>query len=138
MTWQCWVSVIRSLAAPATFIKKIYNRLLIDLAFNSSRLEGNTYTLPDTERLLLQGAAAPGKLDAERVMILNHKEAISYLVRSAERSQADEVTIRTLHYLLADSLVAPGAAGQIRAESIRVNGTTLRAVRRARAVISGL
>jgi Fic family protein len=107
-----------------TFIKKIYDRLLIDLAFNSSRLEGNTYTLLDTERLLLQGAAAPGKLDAERVMILNHKEAISYLVRSAERLQADEVTIRTLHYLLADSLVAPGAAGQIRDESIRVSGTT--------------
>jgi len=107
-----------------TFIKKIYNRLLIDLAFNSSRLEGNTYTLLDTERLLLQGAAAPGKLDAERVMILNHKEAISYLVRSAEGLQTDEVTIRTLHYLLADSLVAPGAAGQIRDESIRVSGTT--------------
>ncbi len=107
-----------------TFIKKIYNRLLIDLAFNSSRLEGNTYTLLDTERLLLQGVAAPGKLDAERVMILNHKEAISYLVRNAERLQADEVTIRTLHYLLADSLVAPGAAGQIRDESIRVSGTT--------------
>jgi len=107
-----------------TFIKKIYDRLLIDLAFNSSRLEGNTYTLLDTERLLLQGAAAPGKLDAERVMILNHKEAISYLVRNAERLQADVVTIRTLHYLLADSLVAPGAAGQIRDESIRVSGTT--------------
>ena len=107
-----------------TFVKKIYNRLLIDLAFNSSRLEGNTYTLLDTERLLLHGAAAPGKLDAERVMILNHKEAIGYLVRSAERLQADEVTIRTLHYLLADSLVAPGAAGQIRDESIRVSGTT--------------
>jgi DNA-binding transcriptional ArsR family regulator len=107
-----------------TFINKIYDRLLIDLAFNSSRLEGNTYTLLDTERLLLQGAAAPGKLDAERVMILNHKEAISYLVRSAERLQMDEVTIRTLHYLLADSLVAPGAAGRIRDESIRVSGTT--------------
>jgi Fic family protein len=107
-----------------TFIKTIYNRLLIDLAFNSSRLEGNTYTLLDTERLLLQGAAAPGKLDAERLMILNHKEAISYLVRNAERLQADEVTIRTLHYLLADSLVASGAAGQIRDESIRVSGTT--------------
>jgi Fic family protein len=107
-----------------TFVKKIYNRLLIDLAFNSSRLEGNTYTLLETERLLLQGAAAPGKLDAERVMVLNHKEAISYLVRNAERLQADEVTIRTLHYLLADSLVAPGAAGQIRDESIRVSGTT--------------
>ena len=107
-----------------TFIKTMYNRLLIDLAFNSSRLEGNTYTLLDTERLLLQGTAAPGKLDAERLMILNHKEAISYLVRNAERLQADEITIRTLHYLLADSLVASGAAGQIRDESIRVSGTT--------------
>jgi DNA-binding transcriptional ArsR family regulator len=107
-----------------TFIKSIYDRLLIDLAFNSSRLEGNTYTLLDTERLLLQGAAAPGKLDAERVMILNHKEAISYLVRNAQSLQVNEVTIRTLHYLLADSLVAPGVAGQIRGDSIRVSGTT--------------
>jgi hypothetical protein len=57
-------------------------------------------------------------------MILNHKEAISYLVRNAERLQVDGVTVRTLHYLLADSLVAPGAAGQIRDESIRVSGTT--------------
>jgi DNA-binding transcriptional ArsR family regulator len=107
-----------------TYIKKIYNRLLIELTFNSSRLEGNTYTLLDTERLLLQGAAAPGRLDAERVMILNHKEAISYLVRNVESLRADEATIRTLHYFLADSLVAPGAAGQIRDESIRVGGTT--------------
>jgi hypothetical protein len=107
-----------------TYIKKIYDRLLIDFSFNSSRLEGNTYTLADTERLVLQGMAAPGKLDAERLMILNHKEAIAYLVRTVETLQADEDTIRTLHYLLADSLVAPGLAGQIRDESIRVSGTT--------------
>jgi len=44
-----------------TYIQKIYHRLLIDLTFNSSRLEGNTYTLIDTERLLLQGEVAPGK-----------------------------------------------------------------------------
>ena len=60
-----------------TYIKTIYDRLLIDFSFNSARLEGNTYTLADTERLLLQGTAAPDKLDAERVMILNHKEAIA-------------------------------------------------------------
>ena len=107
-----------------TYIQKIYHRLLIDLTFNSSRLEGNTYTLVDTERLLLQGAGAPGKPNAERIMILNHKEAIDYLVRHAAALQADETTIRTLHYLLADSLVAPGAAGQIREDSIRVSGTT--------------
>jgi Fic family protein len=107
-----------------TYIKKIYDRLLIDFSFNSARLEGNTYTLADTERLLLQGAAAPGKPNAERIMILNHKEAIAYLVRNIDTLQPDENTIRTLHYLLADSLVAPGAAGQIRDESIRVSGTT--------------
>src|SRR6266446_4924628 len=107
-----------------TYIKKIYDRLLIDFSFNSARLEGNTYTLADTERLLLQGAAAAGKPNAERIMILNHKEAIAYLVRHIDTLQPDENTIRTLHYLLADSLVAPGAAGQIRDESIRVSGTT--------------
>ena len=107
-----------------TYIQKIYQRLLIDFTFNSSRLEGNTYTLLDTERLLLQGAAAPGKPNAERIMILNHKEAIHYLARDVDTLQPDETTIRTLHYLLADSLVAPGAAGQIREDSIRVSGTT--------------
>jgi len=107
-----------------TYIKKIYDRLLIDFSFNSARLEGNTYTLADTERLLMQGAAAPGKPNAERIMILNHKEAIAYLIRHLDTLQPDENTIRTLHYLLADSLVAPGAAGQIRDESIRVGGTT--------------
>jgi Fic family protein len=107
-----------------TYIKKIYDRLLIDFSFNSSRLEGNTYTLADTERLVLQGTAAPGKPNAERIMILNHKEAIAYLVRHVDILQPDENTIRTLHYLLADSLVAPEAAGQIRDESIRVSGTT--------------
>lgn len=107
-----------------TYIRKIYDRLLIDFSFNSSRLEGNTYSLADTEKLLLQGAAAPGKPDAERIMILNHKEAIAYLVRDVPALQADEPTIRTLHYLLADSLVAPQLAGQIRDESVRVSGTT--------------
>lgn len=107
-----------------TYIQKIYNRLLIDFSYNSARLEGNTYTLADTERLLLHGAAAEGKPNAERIMILNHKEAIRHLVQHVDTLTADEETIRTVHYLLADSLVAPGAAGQIRDESILVSGTT--------------
>jgi Fic family protein len=107
-----------------TYIQKIYYRLLVDFTYNSSRLEGNTYTLIDTERLLLQGAAVQGKPDAERIMILNHKDAIDYMPRRADILQADEDTIRTLHYLLADSLVAASAAGQIREDSVRVSGTT--------------
>jgi Fic family protein len=52
--------------APCTYIQKIYNRLLIDLSYNSARLEGNTYTLADTEHLVIQGVSAPGKLDTAR------------------------------------------------------------------------
>jgi hypothetical protein len=57
-------------------------------------------------------------------MILNHKEAIRYLVQNVRSLMPNEETIRTLHYLLSDSLVAPGIAGQIRSESIGVTGTT--------------
>lgn len=107
-----------------TYVQKIYNRLLIDLSYNSSRLEGNTYSLADTEQLVIQGIAAQDKPDAERIMILNHKEAIRYLVQNAGSLTVDVETVRTLHYLLADSLVAPGHAGQIREDSIAVSGTT--------------
>ena len=107
-----------------TYIQKIYNRLLIDLSYNSARLEGNTYSLADTEHLVIQGVSAQGKLDAERIMILNHREAIRYLVQNVQSLAPNEETIRTLHYLLSDSLVAPGMAGQIRSDSIGITGTT--------------
>ena len=107
-----------------TYIKKIFQRLLIDLSYNSARLEGNTYSIADTEQLLFQGLSAEGKMDEERVMILNHKEAIEYLVRNIQSLTPDEESIRTLHYLLADSLVAPGMAGHVRDEGIGVSGTT--------------
>ena len=57
-------------------------------------------------------------------MILNHKEAIRYLVQNIRSLTPTEETIRTVHYLLSDSLVPPGMAGQIRSDSIGVTGTT--------------
>lgn len=45
-----------------TYAHKIFSRLLIDLSFNSSRLEGNTYSLLETEKLLIHGDGVPGKL----------------------------------------------------------------------------
>src|SRR3990167_4718145 len=56
-----------------TYARTILNRLLIDLSWNSSRLEGNTYSLLETQRLIEQGEAAEGKDVAEAQMILNHK-----------------------------------------------------------------
>ena len=63
-----------------TYARQIFHRLLIDLSWNSSRLEGNTYSLLETERLLEWGKAAPGKNLKETQMILNHKAAIEFLI----------------------------------------------------------
>nr|MCU0404675.1 hypothetical protein [Chitinophagaceae bacterium] len=67
-----------------TYAREILNRLLIDLSWNSSRLEGNTYSLLDTERLISMGAIADSKTTLEAQMILNHKDAIEFMVEGAE------------------------------------------------------
>ncbi|MES2199170.1 MAG: Fic family protein [Chlamydiota bacterium] len=107
-----------------TYAHQIFNRLLIDLSYNSSRLEGNTYSLLDTQKLLLEGAGAEGKLDEEKIMILNHKEAIRYLVDNATKLQINTQTICTLHYLLSDGLVEGKYAGKIRDHGVRIGGST--------------
>lgn len=106
-----------------TYAHQIYNRLLIDISYNSSRLEGNTYSLLDTERLLMHGDSAEGKLDEDKIMILNHKEAIRFLVDNAERLDIDVNVILTLHYLLSDGLVDPKYAGKVRDCPVVVKGS---------------
>lgn len=107
-----------------TYAHQIFNRLIIDLSYNSSRLEGNTYSLLDTERLLLHGDTAEGKLDEEKAMILNHKEAIRYLVDNAPRIEVSRNVICTLHFLLSDGLVDSTEAGKVRKHTVRVGGST--------------
>ncbi|MBP9726042.1 MAG: Fic family protein [Gammaproteobacteria bacterium] len=108
-----------------TYARRIYNRLLIDLSYNSSRLEGNTYSLIETEKLIIEGVANTDKLDEEKVMILNHKEAIRHLVDNAHRLQINNDEICTLHYLLADGLLQPSSSvGIVRDDAVRVYGTT--------------
>lgn len=107
-----------------TYARRIYNRLLIDLSYNSSRLEGNTYSLVETEKLILEGIDNQNKLDEERVMILNHKDAIRYLVENSVRFQINYHEICTLHYLLADGLVPVQYAGKIRDHAVRIGAST--------------
>lgn len=107
-----------------TYAKKIFNRLLIDLSYNSARLEGNTYSLVDTEKLIIEGISKDDKLDEARVMILNHKEAIQYIVDKAESIEINPIEISTLHYLLADGLVSPKYAGHVREEGVRISSST--------------
>ena len=97
------------------YARQILSRLLIDLAWNSSRLEGNTYSLLDTKRLIEFGEEAEGRAHLEAQMILNHKDAIEFLVSAADDIGFNRYTILNLHALLANNLLAdPAAAGRLR------------------------
>jgi hypothetical protein len=111
--------------APAgTFARDILNRLLIDLSWASSRLEGNTYSRLDTERLIEFGQAAEGKDALETQMILNHKAAIEYLVRGDDRGGVTTETIIALHALLSDGLLPdPLACGRLRNRPVEIGGS---------------
>jgi Fic/DOC family len=98
-----------------TYAKQILSRLLIDLAWNSSRLEGNTYSLLDTKRLIELGEEAEGRAHLDAQMILNHKDAIEFLVGNADEIGFNRYTILNLHAILANNLLAdPTAAGRLR------------------------
>lgn len=108
-----------------TYAKHILNRLLIDLAWNSSRLEGNTYSLLDTRRLIEFGEIAEGRTGIEAQMILNHKDAIEFLVNSTGGIGFNRYTILNLHALLANNLLAdPSAAGRLRYIAVGIERST--------------
>jgi hypothetical protein len=105
-----------------TYAREILNRLLIDLSWNSSRLEGNTYSLLDTERLLSLGEAADGKSAAEAQMILNHKDAIEFIVQATEDIGFNRYTLLNLHALLSNNLLAdPAASGRLRSFGVGIH-----------------
>jgi Fic family protein len=107
-----------------TYAKQILGRLLIDLSWNSSRLEGNTYSILDTLVLFERGKSAEGKSSEETQMILNHKDAIEFLVDAASEAGFDRQTILNLHALLSNNLLPdPMASGRLRRSTIGIGGS---------------
>lgn len=112
-------------ALPAgTHLRKVMDRLLIDLSWNSSRLEGNTYSLLETQRLLEAGEAAEGKAAHETQMILNHKAAIELLAEHAGEIGFNRYTLCNLHALLSENLLPEAAAGgRLRTHAVGIGGS---------------
>lgn len=107
-----------------TFARDILNRLLIDLSWASSQLEGNTYNRLDTEQLIAFGQEAEGKDAFETQMILNHKAAIEMLINEADLIGFNSFSILNLHALLADGLLADGRdCGRIRSRAVEIGGS---------------
>lgn len=98
---------------------------MIDLSWNSSRLEGNTYSLLDAQRLLTLGEAAEGNDARETQMILNHKAAVELLVERAEHVGFNRYTILNLHALLAENLLVDSRSwGSLRSAGVIIGGSS--------------
>ena len=85
--------------------RKEMERLGIDLSWKSSQIEGNTYSLLETERLLRESKTADGKTKEEAVMLLNHKDALRFVLDNPDYLQTLSVRhIEDIHRLLTKEL----------------------------------
>lgn len=110
----------RSSASSFEFLKEL-ERLAIDLCWKSSQIEGNTYTLLETELLLKEQQEAKGKSKDEATMLLNHKLAIDFLVENRDYFETLTVAkIENIHTLLIQNLAIPR---NIRNKPVGITGT---------------
>lgn len=107
--------------------RAVRERLLVELSYASSSLEGNTYDLLQTEALIKYGQMASGKSALEAKMILNHRDAVGYLLDNINAVAIDWKTLRDLHALLSDGLLGdPGDSGRIRRRVVAITHSSYR------------
>ncbi|QBN19811.1 Fic family protein [Flavobacterium nackdongense] len=101
-------------------------RLAIDLSWKSSQIEGNTYSLLETERLLKDKETASGKTKEEAIMLLNHKEAIDFIVVNPDYLETLTVSkLENIHSLLIKDL---NVDKNIRKRRVGITGTNYRPI----------
>ena len=104
--------------------KREFERLAIDLSWKSSQIEGNTYTLLETERLIKEKITASGRTRDEATMVLNHKSAIDFIMQHPEPFERLNIrAIEEVHSLLIKDLDIPR---NIRHSRVGVTGTNYR------------
>lgn len=107
-----------------TEYRKEMERLGIDLSWKSSQIEGNTYSLLETEKLLKEKQTASGKTKEEAVMLLNHKDALDFILDMPEYLEEISVSrIEELHSILVKEL---GVDTRIRQRRVGITGTNYR------------
>lgn len=110
--------------APRDILRRERERITIELSWKSSQLEGNTYTLLETESLIKEDIPAVGRSKDETIMVLNHKKALDFSEENRELFSGD-LTIQTvidLHKILANGLIDPG----LRERLVGITGSTYR------------
>jgi Fic family protein len=104
-----------------TYARKVLEQLLIDLSWSSSKLEGNRYSLLDTEQLFKSGQPAT---DQDGIMLLNHKAGIEFLVDAVPTLGLTAGLLQNLHsILMRDLLTDARSLGAIRTKLVNITGT---------------
>jgi len=107
---------------PEEIVRKERNRLSIELSWKSSQIEGNTYSLLETEVLLSEHIPAEGKQKEEATMLLNHKKAMDYIYEHrVELAPLRTRAIEDIHSLLIADL---GVSKNIRRRIVGITGTS--------------
>jgi Fic family protein len=107
-----------------TAYKKEMERLAIDLSWKSSQIEGNTYSLLETELLLTKKETAAGKPQTDAIMLLNHKDAINFILKNKDYVTPLSVNgIEDIHNILIKDL---GVVRNIRKRRVGISGTNYR------------
>jgi Uncharacterized conserved protein len=104
--------------------KNEMERLAIDLSWKSSQIEGNTYSLLETERLLKDKETASGKTQKEAIMLLNHKSAIDFIADNPNYVHPLSISaIEDIHSILIKDL---DIDRNIRKGRVGISGTNYR------------
>lgn len=98
---------LRSVNQPVDLHKRELERFVIEMSWKSSQIEGNTYTLLDTEVLIRDGIPSNTNSESETQMILNHKSAFDFTLANKNhfRDNLSFGLIETLHQHLMKSLL---------------------------------
>lgn len=104
-----------------TIFKREIERFTVEFSWKSSRIEGNTYSLLETDILIRQMKEAEGHPREEAVMILNHKTAIDYILKNREEFRKLTLDkVLKIHTLLTGGL---GISAAIRSNPVAITGT---------------
>ncbi|MBU6232211.1 Fic family protein [Patescibacteria group bacterium] len=114
----------KSRGVSETIVHKESERFVIELSWKSSKIEGNTYSLLDTERLIKEGISVPGKAGDEAAMILNHKAAFEFIVKHRQQfADISRPLVEEVHAMLVKDL---GVGRGYRKGAVGITGSKYR------------
>lgn len=111
---------------PQEIINREFERLMIELSWKSSRIEGNTYDLLETEFLIKENKESKGHTKLEAQMILNHKDAVD-LIKKENIHQVSLNKIQKVHFALTKEM---GILNTVRSKPVGITGTIYRPLKK--------